>query len=220
MLRALAILLTVATGTSGLVYEVTWERMLAVLLGSHAEATAAVLAFFLGGLAIGIGDAAPRPIAGEFVAPEYWQVLRLRPRLGRLTTPADDERRGTGAVVVLSARLWRSATDADPDVAGTTVRVNGVPVTVIGVLDDGVNGLSERADVWLPSTLAPRLTYAEYLTTPQHFIAVAGRLLVQHVLAEEVEGGVDAALVQAAPGGDGVVRRRPRHEAAGQYGGG
>jgi predicted membrane-bound spermidine synthase len=53
VLRALAILLTVATGTSGLVYEVTWERMLAVLLGSHAEATAAVLAFFLGGLAIG-----------------------------------------------------------------------------------------------------------------------------------------------------------------------
>ena len=53
MSRALALLLTVATGTSGLVYEVTWERMLAVLLGSHAEATAAVLAFFLGGLAVG-----------------------------------------------------------------------------------------------------------------------------------------------------------------------
>ena len=53
MLRTLALLLTVFTGVSGLVYEVTWERMLAVLLGSHAEATAAVLAFFLGGLAIG-----------------------------------------------------------------------------------------------------------------------------------------------------------------------
>jgi predicted membrane-bound spermidine synthase len=51
--RALALLLTVATGATGLVYEVTWERMLATLLGSHAEATAAVLAFFLGGLAIG-----------------------------------------------------------------------------------------------------------------------------------------------------------------------
>lgn len=53
MSRALALLLTVATGTTGLVYEVTWERMLATLLGSHAEATASVLAFFLGGLALG-----------------------------------------------------------------------------------------------------------------------------------------------------------------------
>jgi predicted membrane-bound spermidine synthase len=51
--RNIALLLTVATGTAGLVYEVTWQHMLAVLLGSHAEATAAVLAFFLGGLAIG-----------------------------------------------------------------------------------------------------------------------------------------------------------------------
>ena len=53
MLQGFALLLTVATGTSGLVYEVTWEHMLAVLLGSHAEATATVLAFFLGGLALG-----------------------------------------------------------------------------------------------------------------------------------------------------------------------
>lgn len=53
MSRAIALLLTIATGTSGLVYEVTWERMLATLLGSHAEATASVLAFFLGGLAAG-----------------------------------------------------------------------------------------------------------------------------------------------------------------------
>jgi spermidine synthase len=53
MLRALALALTFLTGISGLVYQVTWERYLAVLLGSHAEATAAVLGLFLGGLAGG-----------------------------------------------------------------------------------------------------------------------------------------------------------------------
>jgi len=53
MLRGLALLLTVLTGFSGLVYEVAWQKYLAVLLGSHAEATAAVLAIFLGGLATG-----------------------------------------------------------------------------------------------------------------------------------------------------------------------
>src|ERR1700740_3210082 len=51
--RRLALLLTVSTGMTGLVYEVAWQRSLATLLGSHSEATAAVLAIFLGGLATG-----------------------------------------------------------------------------------------------------------------------------------------------------------------------
>lgn len=53
MLRALALALTVATGFSGLVYEVTWQKYLATLVGSDSEATAAVLGLFLGGLAAG-----------------------------------------------------------------------------------------------------------------------------------------------------------------------
>ncbi|MGH7287035.1 MAG: fused MFS/spermidine synthase, partial [Myxococcota bacterium] len=53
MTRAVALLLTFLTGFSGLVYEVTWQKYLATLLGSHSEATAAVLGLFLGGLAAG-----------------------------------------------------------------------------------------------------------------------------------------------------------------------
>ena len=48
-----ALTLTVLTGFSGLVYEVAWQKYLATLLGSHAEATAAVLGIFLGGLSAG-----------------------------------------------------------------------------------------------------------------------------------------------------------------------
>jgi spermidine synthase len=53
LVRAVALLLTLLTGFSGLVYEVTWQKYLATLLGSHSEATAAVLALFLGGLSAG-----------------------------------------------------------------------------------------------------------------------------------------------------------------------
>ena len=53
MIRLTALLLTVLTGFAGLVYEVTWQKYLAALLGSHGEATAAVLAIFLGGLSAG-----------------------------------------------------------------------------------------------------------------------------------------------------------------------
>ncbi len=51
--RPLALLLTALTGMAGLAYEVSFEKYLAILLGSHSEATAAVLGLFLGGLALG-----------------------------------------------------------------------------------------------------------------------------------------------------------------------
>ncbi len=53
MLLRVALLLTVLTGFSALVYEIAWQKYLATLLGSHSEATAAVLGLFLGGLAAG-----------------------------------------------------------------------------------------------------------------------------------------------------------------------
>ncbi|MGH0030165.1 MAG: fused MFS/spermidine synthase [Myxococcota bacterium] len=53
MVLPAALLLTVLTGFAGLAYEVVWQKYLAVLLGSHGEATAAVLAIFLGGLSVG-----------------------------------------------------------------------------------------------------------------------------------------------------------------------
>ncbi|MGH0033414.1 MAG: fused MFS/spermidine synthase [Myxococcota bacterium] len=52
-MKWIALALTVLTGFTGLVYEVTWQKCLSTLLGSHSEATAAVLAIFLGGLSVG-----------------------------------------------------------------------------------------------------------------------------------------------------------------------
>jgi len=51
--RAIVLALTVLTGFSGLVYEVAWQKLLATLLGSQSEATAATLGLFLGGLSVG-----------------------------------------------------------------------------------------------------------------------------------------------------------------------
>ena len=53
MTRPIALSLTLFTGFTGLVYQVTWQKYLATLLGSHSEATAAVLGIFLGGLSVG-----------------------------------------------------------------------------------------------------------------------------------------------------------------------
>src|SRR5262245_36283609 len=53
MVRFTALVLTVLTGAAALVYEVAWQKYFATLLGSHSEATAAILAIFLGGLSAG-----------------------------------------------------------------------------------------------------------------------------------------------------------------------
>ena len=77
MLRVVALLLTVITGVSGLVYEVSWQKYLATLLGSHSEATAAVLGIFLAGLSVGslkaLGLDDFTPIATSL----YYQLLAL-----------------------------------------------------------------------------------------------------------------------------------------------
>ena len=53
MIRPLVLFLTLLTGFTGLAYEVTWQKYLAILLGAHSEATASVLGLFLGGLSLG-----------------------------------------------------------------------------------------------------------------------------------------------------------------------
>jgi spermidine synthase len=53
MLRPFVLFLTLCTGFTGLAYEVTWQKYLAILLGAHSEATASVLGLFLGGLSLG-----------------------------------------------------------------------------------------------------------------------------------------------------------------------
>ena len=94
MIRLLVLLLTMLTGFSGLVYEVTWQRYLATLLGSHSEATAAVLGLFLGGLALGysvFGTLTRRLVArGHNPRPAYlYSVLKhvqaLTSEIGRLS---------------------------------------------------------------------------------------------------------------------------------------
>ena len=80
MIRPIALLLTVLTGFSGLVYQVAWQKYLAILLGSHSEAVAAVLAIFLGGLAAGyalFGRITKQVVERARVRGEAPRLLRL-----------------------------------------------------------------------------------------------------------------------------------------------
>ena len=121
---------------------------------------------------------------GEVVAPAYFDLLRVRAAQGRIFTADENVEPGRNPVLLISDRLWRAQLEANPNVVGKPLAVNGVPLTVVGVMPDGFLGLSGRADVWIPMVMAPRLTYAEYLTSPQHFISAVARLKPGVTLAE------------------------------------
>ncbi len=122
----------------------------------------------------GSGDA--ELVRGEMVSASYFSLLRVRALIGRTLNESEDEVATPTPVALLSYTLWRRRWAADSTLVGRAIRVNGTMLTVIGILPQDFHGLSGRADIWMPSTMAPQLTYADYVRTNQNFISVVGRL--------------------------------------------
>lgn len=93
---------------------------------------------------------------GMLVSGNYFELLGLVPTLGRLLSPVDDAAPGEGRVAVLSHRHWQAAYGGRADVLGSVLRVNGEPLTVIGVAPVGFEGTTPgfRSDVFVPLGLA------------------------------------------------------------------
>jgi len=88
-----------------------------------------------------VGLGTPREIPAGVVDGNYFEVMGLRPVLGRLLTPADDGQNAAGAVV-LTYHFWKTALQSDPSVLGKTVRLESCcgarSATVVGVLEPSV----------------------------------------------------------------------------------
>ncbi len=92
-------------------------------------------------------------LAGTFISANGFNVLRVRPLVGR-DFVAEDDRVGAAPVVILAYGIWRDRYTSDPTVLGRVIRVNGVPTTVIGVMPEGFR-FPVLADLWQPLALAP-----------------------------------------------------------------
>jgi len=93
--------------------------------------------------------------SGMLVSGSYFNVLGVRPALGRLFTPDDDRTPGGHFVVVLSHAYWRSQLDADPGILNQTLIVNGHPMTIVGVAPEGFTGTTLGSDpqVFVPLSM-------------------------------------------------------------------
>jgi predicted permease len=135
-----------------------------------------------------VGLGTPREIPAGVVDGNYFNVMGLRPVLGRLLTPADDGRNAAGAIV-LTYGFWRTELHSDPSVVGKTVRLESGSgarsATVVGVLEPSV-----------PYPVATEII-ANIVTSPHHLSAtmVTGR---EHRMTEVFARLAPGATLDAA----------------------
>ena len=84
----------------------------------------------------------PTLVSGISVSGEFFDVLRIRPELGRTLTVADE--RSRAPVVILSAKLWRQSFGGDPRILGRVVTIDDRPRTVVGIVPAG----TQTPDRW------------------------------------------------------------------------
>jgi putative ABC transport system permease protein len=135
-------------------------------------------------------------LAGTFISANAFGLLRERPALGRDFRPEDD-RVGAEPVVIIGHAVWIGQFGAEPSVVGRTIRVNGSPATVIGVMPAGFM-FPVRSDMWMPIAQMPGIAAQPRDTRT---IAVFGRLAdditLQHSRTEL--STITAALAEQFP---------------------
>jgi predicted permease len=92
------------------------------------------------------------PVWGYEVSGNYFQMLGVRPELGRFFTPAEDTKINGSPNAVLSYNCWKTQFEGDKGIIGKTVHLNKLPFVIVGVAPKGFNG-TERLiwpSVWVP----------------------------------------------------------------------
>src|SRR5262245_17550507 len=98
---------------------------------------------------VGLGE--PRVVQSGVVGGTYFDVMGLRPVLGRLINASDDGPKADG-VAVLTYRFWNTSLDRDPSVVGKKIRLGSRMATVIGVLEPSI---PYPADTEIMATIVP-----------------------------------------------------------------
>ena len=93
-------------------------------------------------------EAVPEQVRGSRLTANAFGVLGQPPLLGRDFTP-DDERKGAETAVIIAYTMWNNRYGRSPAVVGKSIRLNGQPATIVGVMPDGMK-FPRNAELWVP----------------------------------------------------------------------
>jgi predicted permease len=96
------------------------------------------------------GRQEPTRVRGGFVADNFFDVLRVKPAMGRGFVAGQDDVEGAPRVCVLQHGIWRDLLGGDPGVLGRSVILNNQPFTVVGVMPAGFRFPFDETEVWMP----------------------------------------------------------------------
>jgi predicted permease len=126
------------------------------------------------------GKGKPERVWGMLASANYFDVLGLRPILGRGFLPEEDEKPGGAPVAVISYRLWQTHFGANPGVVGQTLEINQHPYTIVGVTPAVFQGSQTglRSEIWIPIMMDAQLLPQGDLLHDHHYfwLFVLGRL--------------------------------------------
>ncbi|HJY28299.1 MAG TPA: ABC transporter permease [Pyrinomonadaceae bacterium] len=147
------------------------------------------------------GRGEPERVQTSVVSANFFDVLGVKPILGRTFVP-DDEKPGGDAVLVLSYKYWKQSYGSDPKIVGSVFKMNNRPHTVIGVLPP-VPEYPSESDVYMPTANCPFRSSTAVIDNRRARLlsAVFGRLKpgVEVAQAQADVTGVAANIQQANP---------------------
>jgi predicted permease len=176
-------------------------------LRAHNDVLGDLVGFRESGMNATIGEQAEGVLA-ELVSENYYPVLGIQPQLGRAITAADNTV-SSPPVAIISDALWDRDFNRAPTVLGQSIKLNDVPVTIIGVNPKGFTGAkstlpSETPDITVPLALQPILTPSangtSWLGDPtQWWVNILGRSKpgVSDAAAQSALDGRLSAIVRA-----------------------
>jgi len=129
-------------------------------------------------------DGKPYSLFTNYVTGNFFEVLGVKPALGRLFVPSEGRVPGADPIIVLSYSLWQGRFGGDPSLVGKTVRLDGHPFTVVGIAPEGFHGLTSLIDVRAYIPFAMHISLMDELNGKQGSDAIVDRKIQNlHVYA-------------------------------------
>jgi predicted permease len=132
------------------------------------------------GVSVAMPGQTPVTADGLYISGSYFPVLGIRPALGRLLTPNDDQTIGGHYLTVLSHGFWKTQLGGDPGVIGKQISINGKQMMIVGIAAEGFNGttLGLRPAVFVPMTMRSTLSsgWTGYERRNNYWVYLFGRL--------------------------------------------